>query len=377
VRILNVNAYFDLEVGGGTAERVFQTSRALVALGVECAVLATDAGLQDAPARNDLEFAVHILPCASKRYLLPLFQYRRVVDLVRKFDIVHLMNHWTVLNLLVAKAARSCSKPYVVCPAGALPIYGRSKTLKQLYNWGGGQQLVAGAAGHIAISTNEIVQFGDYGVPSERITLIPNGINPADFEDADDQGFRERFGLPSGPLILFVGRLNHIKGPDLLLEAFAKLARRYPDHHLVFIGPDNGMQAVLKSMVRQEGLENRVHFLGYLGGRDKSQAYHAADFLAIPSRQEAMSIVALEAGACGTPVLLTDQCGFDVIERVGGGKVVPATVEGLGAGLETMCGARALLQEMGSVFYEFVLANYTWEITAQKYIDLSRRIIGR
>ena len=128
--------------------------------------------------------------------------------------------------------------------------------------------------------------------------------------------FRNKIGIGNSPFILFVGRLNRIKGPDLLLKAFYNIKNNLQDFHLGFVGPDDGMLSELKQMVDEYQLNDRIHFIGYLGGADKSNAYHAADLLVIPSRQEAMSIVVLEAGISGTPVLLTDQCGFNVIEKI-------------------------------------------------------------
>jgi glycosyltransferase involved in cell wall biosynthesis len=81
------------------------------------------------------------------------------------------------------------------------------------------------------------------------------------------------------------------------------------------------------------GIIDRVHYIGFISDEAKSQAYHAADLLVIPSRKEAMSIVVLEAGITGTPVLLTDQCGLSEVESIEGGKVVTASVEGLQSGL--------------------------------------------
>ena len=89
----------------------------------------------------------------------------------------------------------------------------------------------------------------------------------------------------------------------------------------------------LRRMVEASDVRNRVHFTGHIGGTEKSEAYRAADFLVIPSRQEAMSIVVLEAGITGTPVLITDQCGFDDVAAVAGGIVVAASVEGLQEGI--------------------------------------------
>ncbi|MEN6464135.1 MAG: glycosyltransferase, partial [Syntrophaceae bacterium] len=96
----------------------------------------------------------------------------------------------------------------------------------------------------------------------------------------------------------------------------------------------------------------------------------------VPSRREAMSIVALEAGINGTPVLLTDQCGFDEVARIGGGMVVPATVRGIQEGLGTLLRDLSKLNNMGEKLKAYVFENYLWENIVYKYISLYERILA-
>ena len=132
----------------------------------------------------------------------------------------------------------------------------------------------------------------------------------------------------------------------------------------------------LKKKSEDMEIADRVHFTGYLGGEEKSSAYRAADLLAIPSRQEAMSIVVMEAGIMGTPVLLTDQCGFDEVESIEGGRVVSASVDGLQEGLLEILKNPYKLKSMGSNLKRHVIDNYTWENIINKYIDLYRRVLS-
>ena len=375
MKVLNVSHLIDSITGGGTAERTFQMSRFLSEAGVCCSILTTSVGLTPEQRMALAGIEVLAYPCLSKRFYIPKFSYREVKRLVENADIIHLMGHWTFLNALVYLVAGRAGKPYVVCPAGALPIYGRSGILKKIYNLLVGKRMIAGAAGHIAITKGEMPQFQDYGVASSRITVIPNGINSADFQERDDTGFRKKYSLGGEPFILFMGRLNHIKGPDLLLNAFCNLKDRLPAYHLVFAGPDGGMLAGLKKLVAESGLGERVHFTGYLGGKDKSCAYHAATLLAIPSRQEAMSIVVLEAGITGTPVLLTDRCGFDEIAAMGGGEVTPASVEGLQKGLIDVLCDPVRLKVMGDNIKEYIRENFLWDSVVNRYLQLYRQIL--
>jgi len=285
------------------------------------------------------------------------------------------MGHWSVLNALVYVVARLSGKPYVVCPAGALPIFGRSRLLKRLYNVVIGRAIIRNASGWIAVTSGEFPHFEQYGIPASRITVIPNGVCEEDFPVVDVASFRQTRSLPDKPLILFMGRLNLIKGPDLLLQAFASVTDRIPDCHLVFAGPDEGMQAGLVEYAQQNGIADRVHFLGFVGGYDKVAAYRLATLLVVPSRQEAMSIVALEAGICGTPVLLTDQCGFGEIKSVHPALETSADVAGIANGLVRLMAEPGLLDRVGPDLQDFVLQRYTWSSIVAKYVQLYQAIL--
>ena len=376
MRVLNVNMSLDPVSGGGTAERTFQISNSLVRAGLKCDVLTINLNLSDERIEQLNGINLIALECLIERYYIPKLSQRIIKDAVANADIIHLMNHWTILNALVYISVRRHKKPYVVCPAGALPLFGRSQRVKYLYNKFIGNNIISKANGHVAIAVNEIGHFQKYGVEPDKVSLIPNGINPEDFKWSDVDNFRRKYGLDDSPFILFVGRLNSIKGPDLLLNAFKKISEAFNDYHLVFAGPDGGMLSELKNKSEEMKITNRVHFTGYLGGEEKSSAYRAASLLAIPSRQEAMSIVVLEAGIMGTPVLLTDQCGLDEVERIGGGKVVNATVDALQKGLSKILKNHDKLKSMGSNLKKHVINNYTWEKIINQYIDLYRQVLS-
>jgi glycosyltransferase involved in cell wall biosynthesis len=373
MKVLHVNNILDPVRGGGTAERIMQVSRFLSMRGVDCTILTLDVGVPESMRARAGAVRIATLPGLIERYFVPSLSRDTLSVLVSSADVIHMMNHWTILNALVFLYARRYGKPYAVCPAGALPLFGRSKFIKKIYNLVIGKKIVRQAASCIAISPREVEDFKRYGAEAERISVIPNGIDPEGLTRRDDRGFRKKYGLPdiSIPILLFLGRLNPIKGPDLLLEAFIRAVRkeRFP-HHLVFAGPDGGMLRELKARSTSEGLMARVHFPGHVGGEDKSHALHAADMLVIPSRQEAMSIVVLEAGITGTPVLITDQCGFNEVEAAGGGRVVAATAEALQQGLTSMLGDRDRLRRMGQKLETYVRANFLWERMVDRYIEL-------
>lgn len=369
INLLCVNMSLDPIAGGGTAERTFQMCRALTKKNINCSVLTLDLGLSDERKQQLLGVKIYALPCLSKRFYLPKLSLRQIKTAVRNADIIHLMNHWTLLNAIVYYYARRYKKPYFFCPAGALRIMGQSKWLKWLYNFLIGKKIVNNAQAVIAVAQSDLQHFKNLGINESKIKIIPNGISPEDYQITTS----ENLNIPT-PFILFLGRLNHIKGPDLLLEAFGKAANTLKKYHLVFAGPDDGMQTTLQAKITSLSLSHRVHFLGYIGGKEKAHLLHRATILAIPSRSEAMSIVVLEAAMTKTPFLASNQCGLNEIAKCGGGIIVEPTVDDINKGLIAILSEKYNLQEMGQKLYEHVDNTYTWDIITESYLKLLKKV---
>ncbi len=374
MKILNVNHLIDLESGGGTAERTVQLSRSLAVEGAEVEVLALDIGVTAARRAALAGIRITAIPCVNRRYFVPRFPWPEIEAAVARADVVQLSGHWTLLNVLVRNACRRLGKPYVFCPAGALRVVGRSQWLKRLYDAVAGIVITRDAEVCIAITDDERADFVRYGVSVEKIEVISNGIDPAEYEMPDPP--EADHVIRAAPFVLFLGRLNWIKGPDLLLEAYCRVAAATPDVHLVLAGPDGGMLAQLQDAAAVSGFKERIHFPGYLAGKKKQVALRQATLLVIPSRREAMSIVVLEAGIVCTPVLFTDTCGLADFASAGTGTMVPSTVDGLEQGLravladpERACAGAVRLQQR-------VKSDYLWTRQARRYLALYERLLS-
>jgi glycosyltransferase involved in cell wall biosynthesis len=211
-------------------------------------------------------------------------------------------------------------------------------------------------------------------VARDRVAVIPNGVVETDFESDEADGAQWARGIPSGRFVLFMGRLNPIKGPDLLLEAFGRVAAQFSDVRLVYAGPDEGMRSMLERRSLALGIGDRVHFAGFVSGRAKAAAYRAACLLVVPSRLEAMSIVAVEGGICGTPVLMTDQCGLDDLAEINPGLIVPASIDGLTVGLRFALESPRQLADWGGQWRSMVRQRFLWRDIAQQFRALLEQV---
>jgi len=172
-------------------------------------------------------------------------------------------------------------------------------------------RIVAGADRIVAanvVERDHLVWY--YGAPDDRIEVIPCGVDTEMFEPMGRAAAKDLLELGPEPLLVYVGRLQPIKGLETLLEAMTRL----PAATLLIIGgdqdePDNAHGAYLRERVAALGLERRVRFLGAQPQRRLRLFYAAADATVMPSYYESFGMVALEAMACGSPV---------VASRVGG-----------------------------------------------------------
>ncbi|WP_413581372.1 glycosyltransferase [Bdellovibrio sp. HCB288] len=368
MRILTVNHTIDPVFGGGTAERTFELSQALVKSGYDCTILT----LLEGESPRELKGGRIVRLPVCKFGLIPKYLFKGIVREVKGADVVHMMGHWTVLNALVYLTARHFRKPYVFCPAGALPIFGRSKFVKYIYNLLIGKSIVRNASRCIATTENEIKHFVSYGVSADQVLLIPNAIKDPIVSDINGNELSKKLGLHTPNYVLFLGRLNLIKGPDLLVAAFCNIMAEFPDVDLVMAGPDDGMLSELKATVKERRANDRIHFAGYIGGVEKFQVLKAALVLALPSRQEAMSLVVLEAGCVKTPTVFTDQCGLDKFAKADCGWMVPVSIEGLELGLKEALVNRESIRKKGERVFEFVQERYMWSSVVGAYSKMFR-----
>ncbi|MEX5633395.1 glycosyltransferase [Parafrankia sp. FMc2] len=380
MHIVTVVPVVDARHGGGIGERGLQLASGFGRLGgtdVSSELLTLDLGLTSDHRDTAAPAVITALPCRNRRYYLP-GNPAMVAERVRAADVVHLLNHWTVLNVIAARAAVRHGIPYVFSPCGSLPIRGRSRLTKGSYDLAVGRRLVRQAAGVVAVTDAERADFAAHRVDPRAVMVVPNGVSSTDHEEDTGGETLARHGLTSGRYVLFLGRLNWIKGVDLLVEAFLSAVPAGSGWRCAIAGPDEGMLAGLAAKVAAAGAGDQVCFTGMVRGPARTELLRGAALLAVPSRHEAMSIVALEAGINGTPVLLTDRCGFDEVERSGGGWVVPATTEALAAGLRVALRDPDELGRRGRTLQELVSREYTWERAAHSHLQLfDQALAGR
>lgn len=169
---------------------------------------------------------------------------------------------------------------------------------------------------HAVIVPTEPIQhlLRGYGVRG-RIEVVPTGIPLERFEEADPAGIREAHGIsPRAPLVLYAGRLAKEKNLEVLLDAFGRVHRAYPESRLLLVGGGPMLEAT-QALARRMALEHAVVFAGFRSPEETRRYYRAADLFLYPSVTDTQGLVLCEALAAGLPCVAADRFGAKAVVR--------------------------------------------------------------
>jgi D-inositol-3-phosphate glycosyltransferase len=170
----------------------------------------------------------------------------------------------------------------------------------------GEENVVAEADRLVANTPTEARELIDlYGAAADRVAVVEPGVDLERFRPGSKASARRRFNLPArGHIIAFVGRIQPLKAPDVLLRAIAELDPDVTrDLTVAIVGGNSGSGLDLNALTESLGISAHVRFLPPLAGDALADLYRAADIVAVPSHNESFGLVAMEAQACGTPVV--------------------------------------------------------------------------
>jgi len=223
-----------------------------------------------------------------------------------------------------------------------------------------------------------------YGADPERVYVVPPGVDLSVFQPIDRGEARRKIGYGSGRLLMFVGRLERLKGVEVAIRALALLRdRSHDDVRLLILGEDSkdgdeSEKDRLKAIASDLGVRDRVDFLGSVAHHELPYFYSAADVCVMPSYSESFGLVGLEAQACGVPVVGSDVSGLRSVVRddVSGylidGHEPAAYAERIGRLLNNP----ELAQQMGRRG-RLLAQRFSWTRTADRLQELFEGMIER
>ena len=295
------------------------------------------------------------------------------------YDLVH--THYWLSSRVGNVLARQWGVPHITTFHTLAEVKRRARVGEKepLLRIQGERCAVARADRIIALSTHEreaLVRF--YDANPSKVVIIPCGVDTHLFQPVDRAVARQYVNVSlDGQTILYVGRIEPLKGLDLLLHAMARLEPVDDMKLLVVGGSSNGDRQAcrLRRLARDLGIAQRVRFQGALPQEVLPYYYSAADVAVVPSYYESFGLVALEAMACGTPVIASRVGGLQSVVHDGQtGYLVPwRCPESYSQRLEMLLASEPLRRAMGRTAHA-VASQMDWASVAQRvekeYLDL-------
>lgn len=243
----------------------------------------------------------------------------------RRFDVVLLHDVYSMVSVLGARGAARAGVPYALQPLGtASPARERGRPLaKRAFLACFGRRTVRDAAAVIHCSDEERQDLIDVGAAAERLLRLPL---PLDLPSMHHHTEAE------APTVAYVGRLHPIKRIDRLIEAVAIARHEIPGLRLDIVGPGERHERELRDLARRLGVADAVRFRGFVPVQEKLDVLARAHVAALLSASEGLPMAALEAMACGTPVVLSAGCHLAEVHGRGG-IVVPGGAQDAAAAI--------------------------------------------
>lgn len=323
MRILMLTWEYPPRIVGGIARVVHDLSHKLVKDGHEVTVVTYKDG--DCPEYEDDKgvkvYRVNNYMISPNNFIDWIMQLNfnmvakatEIINKEGKFDCIH-AHDW-----LVAYSAKTLKNSY------EMPIVSTIHATEAGRNSGihdETQKYINDTEWLLTYESTEVIVNSNYmkcelqrlfGLPFEKINVVPNGINLNNFSGIEkDYNFRRQYAMDNEKIILYVGRLVYEKGIQNLISAMPKILQGYNDTKLIIAGK-GGMIDELKAQANRMGLGNKVYFTGYLNSKQVQKMYKCADIAVFPSTYEPFGIVALEAMLAGIPTVVSDIGGLNEI----------------------------------------------------------------
>jgi glycosyltransferase involved in cell wall biosynthesis len=333
------------------------------------------------PVREIVQgYEVRRLPCLYRRRLhvvssLLVFGIYMLLH-GRRFQVLHVHQYGphAALAVVLGKLLR---RPVVLkltssAATGIEKALGkgiRGRLLSFLHRW---------VSACLAVSEETRTEAIQFGIPPERVHLIPNGVDPRSFRPASPKeraDVRRALGLECQRLVLCVGRLSPEKNPLGLLEAWAAVDEAVREGSLLALVGDGPLRATLTDSVAAKGLSESVQIVGERN--DVACWMRAADLYVLASYTEGLSNTLLEAMASGLPVVSTRVSGsIETVEGAGAGLLVDVgRVDRLSEAMARMLTDTALRERMGQAGRALIEAKYSTDVVAQACLRLYRSLM--
>ena len=377
MNILQVIPYFAF-TRGGDVNVCYNLTKQFIKMGHNVTVLTTTFDYN----KEDTDTIPHLtmVPIEYK-FNLALFIYspkmkQWLKENIEKYDIIHLHELRSYQNNIVTKYAKKYDIPYILQPHASTPKNVNKSFIKHAYDFVYGNDIMKNAATTIAVSQEEA--YYDRLMNARDVQVIYNGMNLEDFESLPPKGtFKKKYNIES-PYILYLGRMDELKGINHVIKAFAILPSKYSDYKLIIAGKITDYKKELDNIIRENNLENRVIFTDFVKQEDKISIYHDAEVFVNPVKyMGGVSITVFESLLSNTPVIVTKESG-ELVEKIDAGSIVEyGDVESLKNEIVNSIEDKNLREKQISNAQKYIRENLDWQSVSKKILDVYEEAIRR
>lgn len=370
MNILQVIPYFAF-TRGGDVNVCYNITRQFTRMGHNVTILTTtfDYNKEDTDDIDNLT----MVPIEYK-FNLALFIYSPKMNEwlrknIRNYDIIHLHELRSYQNNIIIGYAKKYNIPYILQPHASTPKHVNKSVIKNVYDAMYGNRIMQNATTTIAVSEEEA--YYDRQMKARDVQVIYNGMNLEDYENMPEKGsFKSKSGIKS-PYILYLGRLDKLKGINHVIEAFSLLDDTYDEYKLVIAGKITDYKNELDEIIRRENLEDKVVFTGFVEEEDKISIYQDAELFVNPVKyMGGVSITVFESILTGTPVIVTPESG-ELVSKIDAGTVIEyGDVNALRDEIVRSLSDKELTDKQLSNGQKYIRENLDWEAVSRKILKV-------
>jgi glycosyltransferase involved in cell wall biosynthesis len=370
---------------GGLAQHVYDLTNALSDLGVDVHLFTMgEPGIPDYERVNGVKvYRVNPYNVSSPDFTTWVTQLN-VAMLEKAIPVFNELGDWNIIHghdWLVAYAVRALKHAHrrpLIATIHATE-YGRNQGLHNNL-----QRHISDVEWWLCYESWQVICCSEYmkgevkfvfQVPDDKLVIIPNGVDPANYIQKNNNISRNNYAAPDEKIIFYVGRLVREKGVQVLLDAAPMILSRVPNTKFVIAGKGPYLKE-LQDQAKRMGIGNRVYFTGYIDDYTRNSLYSWSNVAVFPSLYEPFGIVALEAMAARTPVVVSDTGGLSeiVMHNIDGLKAYPGNPRSLADMILTILLNPGPAQQLQQNAYQKIKQRFNWQDIAAKTLDVYQKV---
>ncbi len=366
---LIIPSFYPAVVYGGPIFSTLHTCKELASLGVDIKVSTTNANGHtklDVEANRFLEIEENLKVKYYNETIIRKFStslFFGVWQDIRDSDVCHIQSIFSTPTPIALFWCWIFRKPVLLSPRGSLGSWclASGNRFKKLWL----KLLISPFTKRViwhATSEQEKIEIQKI-YPNAKIEVIPNGIDLSEFENIYVEKVPQK--------IVSMGRLHHVKGFDILIEAFGILKKEFPNATLHIAGQDEGERKKLQNQIDALGLQDSIFLAGEIKEKEKVEFLASGEVFALASHNENFGLVYAEALASGTPIVASQNTPWEDVEKVGCGKWVQNTPQKFAKAMSEVLQSNP--SEMGIKGREYV-KKFDWKSIALEFKELLERI---